>query len=135
MASSQSLAQYRETITTRSGGKEANEEAMMSMWCSSNWAELLQPAPLSIALLGSVLCIASSTNDFSVYYYSTHPEEPTALITFLAAQVFSLNRRMARPRSSGSMSSVRTHSNRVSCRQTPPPPSGFSQRANLTADG
>ena len=67
VSSSQSLAQYRETIATLSGGKEANEEAWMTMWCSSNWAELLQPAPLSIALLGSVLCIASGTDDFSAY--------------------------------------------------------------------
>ncbi|KAI9435041.1 hypothetical protein H4582DRAFT_2079955 [Lactarius indigo] len=71
-SSSQSLAQYRETIATLSGGKDANEEAWMTMWCSSNWAELLQPAPLSIALLGSVLCIASGTNDFSLL---TQPPE------------------------------------------------------------
>lgn len=70
--SSRSLAQYRETIATLSGGKDANEEAWMTMWCSSNWAELLQPAPLSIALLGSVLCIASGTNDFSLL---TQPPE------------------------------------------------------------
>ncbi|KAH9049762.1 hypothetical protein EDB83DRAFT_2522625 [Lactarius deliciosus] len=70
--SSQSLAQYRETIAALSGGKDANEEAWMTMWCSSNWAELLQPAPLSIALLGSVLCIASGTNDFSLL---TQPPE------------------------------------------------------------
>ncbi len=69
VSSSQSLAQYRETIATLSGGKDANEEAWMTMWCSSNWAELLQPAPLSIALLGSVLCIASGTNDFSMYHH------------------------------------------------------------------
>ncbi|KAH9168354.1 hypothetical protein EDB89DRAFT_1992049 [Lactarius sanguifluus] len=71
-SSSQSLAQYRETIAALSGGKDANEEAWMTMWCSSNWAELLQPAPLSIALLGSVLCIASGTNDFSLL---TQPPE------------------------------------------------------------
>lgn len=71
-SSSQSLAQHRETIATLSGGKEANEEAWMTMWCSSNWAELLQPAPLSIALLGSVLCIASGANDFSLL---TQPPE------------------------------------------------------------
>ncbi|KAH9159276.1 hypothetical protein EDB89DRAFT_2051398 [Lactarius sanguifluus] len=71
-SSSQNLAQYRETIAALSGGKDANEEAWMTMWCSSNWAELLQPAPLSIALLGSVLCIASGTNDFSLL---TQPPE------------------------------------------------------------
>jgi hypothetical protein len=70
--SSQNLALYRETIAALSSGKDANEEAWMTMWCSSNWAELLQPAPLSIALLGSVLCIASGTNDFSVYHHACH---------------------------------------------------------------
>lgn len=35
-----------------------------SMWCNTNWGDLLQPAPLSIALLGSLMVIASSTNDF-----------------------------------------------------------------------
>ncbi|KAI0259446.1 hypothetical protein BC834DRAFT_630515 [Gloeopeniophorella convolvens] len=63
---SQRLVQYREKIAALSGGKDANEEAWMTMWCSSNWAELLQPAPLSIALLGSVLCIASGISDFSL---------------------------------------------------------------------
>ncbi|KAJ7359545.1 hypothetical protein DFH08DRAFT_412424 [Mycena albidolilacea] len=38
----------------------------MTQWCSSNWGDLLQPAPLSIALLGSILIIASSTDDFSL---------------------------------------------------------------------
>ena len=62
---SSTLQQYRSSIAAVSSGKEANEEAWMTMWCSSNWAELLQPAPLSISLLGSVLCIASGTDDFS----------------------------------------------------------------------
>ena len=70
VGSSESLALYRNTIASLSLGKDANEEAWMTMWSSSNWAELLQPAPLSIALLGSVLCIASGTNDFSVYLHT-----------------------------------------------------------------
>jgi len=78
MASSQSLSQYREIIATLSGGEEVNEEALMTMWYSTNWIEILQPAPLSIALLGSVLCIASGTNDFSVFY--KHPEGPVLTI-------------------------------------------------------
>ena len=69
-SSESDLAQYRNTIASLSLGKDANEEAWMTMWSSSNWAELLQPAPLSIALLGSVLCIASGTNDFSVYLHT-----------------------------------------------------------------
>jgi hypothetical protein len=36
------------------------------MWCDTNWGDLLQPAPLSIALLGSVCVIATSTNDFAL---------------------------------------------------------------------
>lgn len=35
-----------------------------SMWCNTNWGDLLQPAPLSIALLGSLMVISSSTSDF-----------------------------------------------------------------------
>ncbi|KAI0683167.1 hypothetical protein BC835DRAFT_1473001 [Cytidiella melzeri] len=38
-----------------------------SMWCNTNWGDLLQPAPLSIALLGSILVISSSTDDFCLY--------------------------------------------------------------------
>ncbi|THH18816.1 hypothetical protein EW146_g2223 [Bondarzewia mesenterica] len=60
------LERYRASIAAVSSGKEANEEAWMAHWCSSNWAELLQPAPLSIALLGSILCTASGTDDFSL---------------------------------------------------------------------
>jgi hypothetical protein len=121
--SSQSLAQYRETIATLSGGKDANEEAWMTMWCSSNWAELLQPAPLSIALLGSVLCIASGTNDFSVYLHARGAVTGNLVqaLTILGAQVFSPNRRKAYQSFSGSMSSTRTHSKRASCRSECPP--------------
>jgi hypothetical protein len=36
------------------------------MWCNTNWGDLLQPAPLSIALLGSVCVIATSTDDFAL---------------------------------------------------------------------
>jgi hypothetical protein len=60
------LAAIRSATASVSSGKEANDEAWMTMWCSSNWGELLQPAPLSIALLGSVMIIASSTKDFSL---------------------------------------------------------------------
>jgi hypothetical protein len=43
-----------------------------SMWCNTNWGDLLQPAPLSIALLGSLMVIASSTNDFCLSLSSKH---------------------------------------------------------------
>lgn len=39
------------------------------MWCNTNWGQLLQPAPLSIALLGSVLIIAASTEDFCKTFF------------------------------------------------------------------
>ena len=114
VSSSERLALYRNTIAALSFGKEANEEAWMTMWCSSNWAELLQPAPLSIALLGSVLCIASGTNDFSVYRAVTG--DLVQALTMFGAQVSLLNHRKAYLSSSGSMSSTQTHSKRASCR-------------------
>jgi hypothetical protein len=45
------------------------------MWCSTNWGDLLQPAPLAIALLGGVMLIASSTDDFSLLVKPVKPEE------------------------------------------------------------
>ncbi|KAJ7342409.1 hypothetical protein DFH08DRAFT_963166 [Mycena albidolilacea] len=36
----------------------------MTQWRSTHWGEILQPAPLSISLLGSILIISSSTDDF-----------------------------------------------------------------------
>jgi hypothetical protein len=41
-----------------------------SIWCNNNWGSLLQPAPLSIALLGSIMVLASSTDDFGAFGYS-----------------------------------------------------------------
>lgn len=38
----------------------------MTMWCNSNWGELLQPAPLTVSLLGSIIILAASTTDFSL---------------------------------------------------------------------
>jgi len=43
------------------------------MWCNTNWGDLLQPAPLSIALLGSIMVLASSTEDFGEFAYSRVP--------------------------------------------------------------
>ncbi|KAK7054741.1 hypothetical protein VNI00_003204 [Paramarasmius palmivorus] len=76
------LAAARNAITTVSTGHQVNEDSWMTMWCSSNWGDLLQPAPLSIALLGSIMVIAASTDDFSLvnaddpqyqWKYATHP--------------------------------------------------------------
>ncbi|KAF7340559.1 hypothetical protein MSAN_02127400 [Mycena sanguinolenta] len=66
MSSSQDLSTVRSTIASVTTGKAVNQDAWMTTWCSTNWGELLQPAPLSISLLGSVLIIASSTDDFSL---------------------------------------------------------------------
>ena len=43
------------------------------MWCNTNWGDLLQPAPLSIALLASLMIISSSTRDFC----ASLPFQPT----------------------------------------------------------
>ncbi|KAJ6541351.1 hypothetical protein B0H19DRAFT_958230 [Mycena capillaripes] len=61
----QQLVSARNAIASVTKGAAVNEDAWMTQWCSTNWGDLLQPAPLSIALLGSILIIASSTDDFS----------------------------------------------------------------------
>ncbi|KAJ7203357.1 hypothetical protein GGX14DRAFT_369697 [Mycena pura] len=65
MSNSQQLVSTRKVIASVSTGKAVNQDAWMTQWCSTNWGDLLQPAPLSISLLGSILIIASSTDDFS----------------------------------------------------------------------
>ncbi|KAJ7203378.1 hypothetical protein GGX14DRAFT_570255 [Mycena pura] len=66
MSNSQQLVSTRKVIASVSTGKAVNQDAWMTQWCSTNWGDLLQPAPLSISLLGSILIIASSTDDFSL---------------------------------------------------------------------
>ncbi|KAF7369621.1 hypothetical protein MVEN_00292900 [Mycena venus] len=66
MSDSQQLVSARQAIATVSTGKVVNQDAWMTQWCTTNWGDLLQPAPLSISLLGSILIIASSTDDFSL---------------------------------------------------------------------
>ncbi|KAF8212640.1 hypothetical protein K438DRAFT_2009980 [Mycena galopus ATCC 62051] len=65
-ATTQELAAARTAIQSVTAGAAVKEDAWMTQWCSTNWGDLLQPAPLSIALLGSILIIASSTDDFSL---------------------------------------------------------------------
>ncbi|KAI0804724.1 hypothetical protein BC629DRAFT_1590958 [Irpex lacteus] len=60
------LAETRTAIAHVNTGKNANEDSWMTMWCNTNWGDLLQPAPLSIALLGSIMVISASTDDFSL---------------------------------------------------------------------
>jgi hypothetical protein len=58
-AKPQRLTRYREAIATLSGGKDISEELGRPYGQrTSNWAELLQPALLNVAFLGSMLCIA-----------------------------------------------------------------------------
>ncbi|KAJ6528439.1 hypothetical protein B0H19DRAFT_1333826 [Mycena capillaripes] len=103
MSSSQKLTDTFTAIQTVNEGKNVNEDGWMtcvfliraaerpliagfSLWCSTNWGALLQPAPLSISLLGSILILASSTADFSLdakapddapkykWQYAKHPD-------------------------------------------------------------
>ncbi|KAK7444518.1 hypothetical protein VKT23_015196 [Stygiomarasmius scandens] len=77
------LVATRNAVAKISTGKQVNEDSWMTMWCSTNWGDLLQPAPLSIALLGSIMIISASTDDFSlvntedavpyVWKFATHP--------------------------------------------------------------
>ncbi|KAJ6462752.1 hypothetical protein C8R47DRAFT_1157968 [Mycena vitilis] len=86
MSKSQELVDARNAIASVTSGKDVNQDAWMTYWCATNWGELLQPAPLSIALLGGILIIASSTDDFSLdskapvglppfqWKYAVHPD-------------------------------------------------------------
>ncbi|KAG8922771.1 hypothetical protein FRC01_013622 [Tulasnella sp. 417] len=64
--SSDELVSAKKAVARISSGKQFNEDGWMTMWCNTNWGDLVQPAPLGLALLGSILVIASSTNDFSL---------------------------------------------------------------------
>ncbi|KAG8933166.1 hypothetical protein FRC01_010665 [Tulasnella sp. 417] len=64
--STDELAAAKKAVARISSGKQFNEDGWMTMWCNTNWGDLVQPAPLGLALLGSILLIASSTNDFSL---------------------------------------------------------------------
>ncbi|KAJ7144362.1 hypothetical protein C8R44DRAFT_725306 [Mycena epipterygia] len=66
MADSGQLVAARNAIARVNAGKAANQDAWMAQWCSTNWVDLLQPAPLSLSLLGAILIIASSTDDFNL---------------------------------------------------------------------
>ncbi|KAF7339191.1 hypothetical protein MVEN_01996400 [Mycena venus] len=85
-ASAQQVVSARSAIASVTTGTAANQDAFMTQWCSTNWGDLLQPAPLSISLLGSILLISSSTSDFSLdskappgcppfeWKYARHPD-------------------------------------------------------------
>ncbi|KAF8548700.1 hypothetical protein OG21DRAFT_1516026 [Imleria badia] len=90
--SSTDLAQVRNAISQVSRGKDVNEDSWMVMWCNTNWGDLLQPAPLSIALLGSLMVISSSTSDFSLISGNTdlkltYAKYPTSFKTCLQQMV------------------------------------------------
>ncbi|KAH7884865.1 hypothetical protein F5I97DRAFT_1511093 [Phlebopus sp. FC_14] len=87
------LVESRNAIAQISRGRDVNEDSWMTMWCNANWGDLLQPAPLSIALLGSVMVIASSTDDFSLLSKEnkniklTYAKYPTSFKTSLQQMV------------------------------------------------
>ncbi|KAG8216620.1 hypothetical protein J3R82DRAFT_6808 [Butyriboletus roseoflavus] len=90
--SSTELVQVRNAVAQVSRGRDVNEDSWMVMWCNTNWGDLLQPAPLSIALLGSLMVIASSTNDFSLISENksakfTYAKYPTSFKTCLQQMV------------------------------------------------
>ncbi|KAF8137146.1 hypothetical protein EV363DRAFT_1534747 [Boletus edulis] len=91
--SSTELVQVRNAVSQISKGRDVNEDSWMVMWCNTNWGDLLQPAPLSIALLGSLMVIASSTNDFSLISEHnksvkfTYAKYPTSFKTCLQQMV------------------------------------------------
>ncbi|CCM02016.1 uncharacterized protein FIBRA_04092 [Fibroporia radiculosa] len=84
--SNSDLVAYHDAIKKVNSGANVNQDAWMNMWCNTNWGSLLQPAPLSIALLGSILILASGTKDFSLivdkpqgvpdfkWQYAQHPD-------------------------------------------------------------
>ncbi|KAJ7234073.1 hypothetical protein C8J57DRAFT_1575490 [Mycena rebaudengoi] len=65
MSSIQKLTNTETAVQAANEGDKVNQDQWMSLWCSTNWGALLQPAPLSISLLGAILILASSTADFS----------------------------------------------------------------------
>jgi hypothetical protein len=54
------------------------------MWCTHNWGELLQPAPLSIALLGSIMVLSASTEDFCSLSFQDRNIQPWLTIASTA---------------------------------------------------
>ncbi|KAF8131746.1 hypothetical protein K438DRAFT_1998837 [Mycena galopus ATCC 62051] len=85
-ASTQEFVIARNAFQGVTSGAAVNQDSWMTQWFSTNWGDLLQPAPLSIALLGSILILASSVDDFSlnskappgappfVWKYARHPD-------------------------------------------------------------
>ncbi|KAJ7242721.1 hypothetical protein C8J57DRAFT_1526084 [Mycena rebaudengoi] len=68
-------------INSYSDGHEVDASSYMAFWCANNWGQLLQPAPLSISVLGSIIIVASSTTDFSLE--NKTPGAPTYTWTYV----------------------------------------------------
>jgi hypothetical protein len=87
------LQAIRTIIARLNSGKNANEDSWMTyvslircmaltlsiflffsfrMWNGTNWGDLLQPAPLALALLGTIMTVASSLDDFRLCFYDSH---------------------------------------------------------------
>ncbi|KIM27846.1 hypothetical protein M408DRAFT_329779 [Serendipita vermifera MAFF 305830] len=47
-------------------GKNMTEDAWMTRWCQSNWGELLQPAPMSLSILGTLMLLVQGIDDFDL---------------------------------------------------------------------
>lgn len=46
--------------------KKLNQDAWMTRWCQSNWGELLQPAPMTISILGTLILLVQGIDDFDL---------------------------------------------------------------------
>ncbi|KAJ7888868.1 hypothetical protein B0H14DRAFT_3429842 [Mycena olivaceomarginata] len=96
MSTAQKLTNTYTALQTVNEGHQINQDDWMTLWCSTNWGALLQPAPLSISLLGAILILASSTADFSLiddvpegapeykWQYATRPESFKACLEQMA---------------------------------------------------
>lgn len=60
------VVKAQNALNSISSGKAINNDEFVHMWANTNWGELLQPAPLSISVIGSILVLAASTDDFSL---------------------------------------------------------------------
>ncbi|KAF8145208.1 hypothetical protein K438DRAFT_2028860 [Mycena galopus ATCC 62051] len=89
------LDNTRKGFQSVTNGKDVDEDEWMTTWCSTNWGVLLQPAPLSISVLGALLIVASSTDDFSLTdtasgapkYQWKFAKDPDSFITCLQQMV------------------------------------------------
>ncbi|PVF99250.1 hypothetical protein CPB86DRAFT_299093 [Serendipita vermifera] len=63
---SHDLNRLEKIISNTFSGKRVLEDGWTTMWCNTNWSDLVQAVPLLTALQGSMLVLASTLNDFSL---------------------------------------------------------------------